>query len=99
MKPISYSNLNLNLDWVVVPFKKQVQNFLVVQTQDFFVFYFFLQFIVKVKRNLLNDTWIFSSVPEMQRKKSYQAQNLLGKNFEKHHRSFSFYYSNTPQDN
>jgi hypothetical protein len=34
----------------------------------------------------------------MQRKKSYQAQNLLGKNFEKHHCSFSFYYSNTPQD-
>jgi hypothetical protein len=35
----------------------------------------------------------------MQRKKSYQAQNLLGKNFEKHDCSFSFYYSNTPQDN
>jgi hypothetical protein len=35
----------------------------------------------------------------MQRKKSYQAQKLLAKNFEKHHCSFSFYYSNTPQDN
>ncbi len=35
----------------------------------------------------------------MQRKKSYQAQKLLAKNFEKHHCSFSFYCSNTPQDN
>ncbi len=47
---------------------------------------------------MLNDTWIFSWVAEMQRKKSYRAQNLLAKNFEKHHCSFSFYYSNTPQD-
>jgi hypothetical protein len=49
MKPISYSNLNLNLDWAVVPFKKQVQNFLAVQTQDFSIFIFFYNLVSRKK--------------------------------------------------